>query len=491
MNLTVPEFAIIGHPNEGKSSVLSTLAEDDSVRVSPIPGETVVCQGFPVRIDGREVIRFVDTPGFQNPRQVLQWMQAYEGPELSMLAAFIAAHRDDPAFHDDCELLAPVAAGAGVIFVVDGSRPLRHVDRAEMEILRLSGAPRMAVINCKEEEAGYLSDWQNAFRKHFNAVRLFNSCRATYRQRIELLESLKAIDQQLEPVLRTVIAAFEADWAARNQRTAAILAGMLVETLGYRRTVACTADEEQQRRQELRGEYQRFVAEREQRAREEIRRLFKHNIFNLELPPQSILAEDLFSQRTWEFLGLSGGQLIVAGALGGAALGVGIDAATIGASFGLFSAVGGLIGAGATALKGRELLAGVRLLGMRMGGEQLQVGPVSNIQLLYILLDRMLIFYALVINWAHGRRDYERLAAPRPGAGKAGLTGQWGREERAVCGRLFQAVRRGRETEIEEASLALQELLRVQLLAIAEDRSPLGAACELPAAGDGSRKPAL
>ena len=39
---TVPEFAIIGHSNEGKSSVLSTLAEDDSVRVSPIPGETVV-----------------------------------------------------------------------------------------------------------------------------------------------------------------------------------------------------------------------------------------------------------------------------------------------------------------------------------------------------------------------------------------------------------------------------------------------------------------
>ena len=145
---TIPEFAIIGHPNEGKSSVLSTLAEDDSVRVSPIPGETVLCQPFPVRIDGREIIRFIDTPGFQNPRQTLQWLQEYQGPEDRLLTAFIEAHRDDPAFRDDCELLRPVAAGAGVIFVVDGSRPLRHVDRAEMEILRLTGAPRMAVINC-------------------------------------------------------------------------------------------------------------------------------------------------------------------------------------------------------------------------------------------------------------------------------------------------------------------------------------------------------
>ena len=69
--MTIPEFAILGHPNEGKSSVLSTLAEDDSVRVSPIPGETTECRSFPVIIDGREVLRFTDTPGFQNPARVL------------------------------------------------------------------------------------------------------------------------------------------------------------------------------------------------------------------------------------------------------------------------------------------------------------------------------------------------------------------------------------------------------------------------------------
>ena len=53
------EIAIIGHPNEGKSSVLSTLAEDDSVRISPYPGETTVCRSFPVMIDNHEIIRFV------------------------------------------------------------------------------------------------------------------------------------------------------------------------------------------------------------------------------------------------------------------------------------------------------------------------------------------------------------------------------------------------------------------------------------------------
>ncbi|ADW16901.1 GTP-binding protein HSR1-related protein [Desulfobulbus propionicus DSM 2032] len=472
---TVPEFAIIGHPNEGKSSVLSTLAEDDSVRVSATPGETVVCQAFPVRIDGREIIRFIDTPGFQNPRQTLEWLQSYQGPEEGMLEAFIGAHQDDPAFQDDCELLRPVAAGAGVIFVVDGSRPLRHVDRAEMEILRLTGAPRMAVINCKDEEEGYLAKWQGEFRKHFNAVRLFNSCRANYRQRIDLLESLKSIDQQLEPVLRTVIEAFQDDWEVRSQRTAAILAAMLIDIISYRRVVPCAPDEEERKRQDLHRDYLEYVTGRERQAQQAIRALFKHNIFNLELPPQSILAEDLFSQRTWEFLGLSKRQIILAGALGGAALGVGIDAATVGTSFGLFSAVGGLIGAGATALKGKDLLSGVRLLGMKMGGEQLRVGPVTNIQLLYILLDRGLLFYSHVINWAHGRRDYERMAAlPMTAGATGGFTRRWQREQRAVCDRFFRAVLKGHEGEIEETSVALQDLLRDQFLGLSEDRALLG-----------------
>ncbi|MCA1787416.1 MAG: 50S ribosome-binding GTPase, partial [Desulfobacteraceae bacterium] len=55
----VPEFAVLGHPNEGKSSVVSTLAEDDQIRVSPVPGETTVCRTYTVTMDGQDIIRFV------------------------------------------------------------------------------------------------------------------------------------------------------------------------------------------------------------------------------------------------------------------------------------------------------------------------------------------------------------------------------------------------------------------------------------------------
>lgn len=466
----VPEFAIIGHPNEGKSSVLSTLAEDDSVRVSPIPGETTRCQIFPVRIDGREIIRFIDTPGFQNPRQILQWFLDHQEPVETLIPRFLEAHAELPAFADDCELLRPVAAGAGIIFVVDGSRPLRHVDRAEMEILRLTGAPRMAVINCKDEEAGYLAQWQAEFRRHFNAVRLFNANRATYRQRIDLLENLKAIDQQLEPVLRQVVEAFRADWRLRLSQTTAILVTMLQDVLSYRTAVPCAKEDEPRRRQELHQVFHKYVSSREHQAQQAIRQLFKHNIFNLELPPQSILQEDLFSKRTWEFLGLSDRQIIAAGALGGAALGIGLDAATIGSSFGLISVVGGLLGAGATALKGREMLSGVRLLGMKMGGEQLQVGPVNNIQLLYVLLDRGLLFYNHVINWAHGRRDYDQIPAGQ-GQHKSGFTCQWDGGRHKICARFFRAVQKEDSRNLGQAMQEFQAMLASELLAIAEERT--------------------
>ena len=153
---------------------------------------------------------------------------------------------------------------------------------------------------------------------------------------------------------------------------------------------------------------------------------------------------------------------------------MGIDAATIGTSFGLFSAVGGLVGAGATALKGKEMLSGVRLLGMKMGGEQLQVGPVNNIQLLYILLDRSLLFYSHVINWAHGRRDYKQpkeSASPR--RGKGGFTRHWPSSRQKICDRFFRSVQKEADRTAEEASEALQALICDQLQAIAEDRSSI------------------
>jgi hypothetical protein len=471
----ITEFAIIGHPNEGKSSVLSTLAEDDSVRVSPTPGETTECRTFPVVIDGVEVLRFTDTPGFQNPRRVLHELKAFaeHGPE--MIRLFLEAFRTDPEMRDDCELLLPVARGAGIIYVVDGSRPVRNIDRAEMEILRLTGRPRMAVINCKGEDTAHLADWKDAFRKTFNSNRVFNAHRATYAERILLLEALKSIDQDWQGLLDLVVSAFKKDWAARNDRAADIILGLLADCLSFKVVGDLLPDrEENMLRQRLHEDYTKAIRKKEKAAHLQIRSLFKHNIFKYDLPPCSILHEDLFNEKTWQFLGLSKGQMAMAGALSGAAVGAGIDLAHAGLTFGIFTTLGGAIGTVGALMGGKSLSTKTRLLGVGLSKEQVQVGPNTSVQFLHILLDRALLFYAHIINWAHGRRDYpgdrDETNGPQPLLPRIS-SGQWQASSLKVCREYFQAMRDGDEDKKEIAKRSLQKILTDAMMSISHSEN--------------------
>ncbi|MFO7557928.1 MAG: GTPase/DUF3482 domain-containing protein [Desulfobacterales bacterium] len=456
----IPEFAVLGHPNEGKSSVVSTLAEDDSVKVSPTPGETVRCRAFPVVIDGREIIRFIDTPGFQVPRKTLEWFKNFNGPADRIVQEFIKANQDNRIFSDECELLSPIARGAGIIFVADASRPVRSDDKAEMEILRLTGRPRMAIINSKDVHADFSDDWKNEFRQNFNTIRVFNAHNATYSERIALLESLKGIDQDWEPDLFKVISAFKLDWDSRNQKTAGLICDLLAKSLRHYVTGNISDESmEMKEREKLQEAYKEKIIFFEKNAYQKIRKLFKHNIFNVDLPGQSILLEDLFSEKTWKVLGLTQTQLIAAAAAAGSAAGVFLDVAAAGHTFGIFTALGGIVGAGSAMFKGREI-AKTKVAGLPLGGYQIKVGPNRNIQFLYVLLDRALIFYFHIINWTHGRRDYPRNGSSVFSAGneKQGFTSRFDGESKKICNAFFKEIGRNDDIKMESAK---QELIRL------------------------------
>ena len=464
----IPEFAIVGHPNEGKSSVVSTLAEDDSVRISPVPGETIQCQTFPVSIDGQEIIKFTDTPGFQNPKQTLDWMKNYQGEDNKIVEIFCQFHKDKPDFRDDCELFSPIVKGAGIIYVVDGSRPLRSIDKAEMEILRLTGRPRMAIINCKEEQANYLDQWKNEFRKHFNSVRVFNAHKATYAERIELLESLKSIDQDWQPCLEKVILAFKKDWEYRNTLVVDIMYSMFIDCLQFSIARNFTDKSKQKNiTKKLQDEFNRSLENKEKNAHKRIRKLFKHNIFKYDLPAYSILNKDLFNEKTWQLLGLTQKQLITAASIAGGAIGAAIDVAAAGLTFGIFTAIGGVAGAGWAALGGAENLAKSKIVGISLGGQQIKIGPVDNIQFFYILMDRALIFYSHIINWAHGRRDYPLVSMEKKSEPvKSGFTAEWDEKTKKICINFFKAVRNNEDINIENTRELIKNIISNALIKI-------------------------
>lgn len=464
----IPEFAILGHPNEGKSSVLSTLAEDDSVRISNIPGETTECRSFPVIIDGHEVLRFTDTPGFQNPARVLAELKKRAKSGDTPLRDFRAFAATIPELHDDYELLGPVERGAGIIYVVDGSRPVRNVDRAEMEILRLTGKPRMAIINCKDQEDEYLEAWKNEFRKNFNSSRVFNAHRATYAERIFLLEALKSIDQDWQQPLSQAVEAFRRDWAARSAATVDIITGLLTDCLSLQLSENIgPGNAAEECRQRLFLTYSKTLTEKEKIAHQRIRSLFKHNIFQYALPPHSILHADLFDERTWQLLGLTKKQVVVAGGLGGAAIGAGLEMATLGHSLGIFTVAGTVAGALGALFGGQTFSGKAELMGIPLGGERVQVGPAKSIDLLFVLLNRSLLYYRHTINWAHGRRDYEKVGQPLlMAASRQAFTDRWSVGDIKTCHDFFKSM--GKKDNDEQGSIRFRELLRATLQEISE-----------------------
>jgi len=70
-----PVFAVVGHPNKGKSSIVSTLSRQDAVSISDISGTTTQSQSFAMEVEGSSLYTLVDTPGFQRrvPALSMSW----------------------------------------------------------------------------------------------------------------------------------------------------------------------------------------------------------------------------------------------------------------------------------------------------------------------------------------------------------------------------------------------------------------------------------
>lgn len=466
----IPTFAVVGHPNEGKSSVVATLTEDDSVRISDFPGETTICSDYSVRVDDRVLIRFLDTPGFQHPKETLDWMHRQVGQNQHPARAFVNAFRQDTSKRHDVELMTPLAAGAGIIYVVDGSRPLRKSDLSEMEILRMTGNPRMALINPKDGDDAFLQAWKDACAKTFNLTRTFNAHHASFGERMALLESLKRMHQDWEPAMVDAVDAFEADWKRRNREAARIMTECLAHALELQTQAKSTEkSQEESIRKRLVKDYQQSITQLEEVAQSKIRLLYRHRQFRPFLPEQSILREDLFTERSWQLLGLSRRQIIMAAAILGGGAGVKLDLLFANFSFGLFTLSGATLAAVGVWMKG-ENMARVTVKRMNIGGVRLTVGPNRNPQFPFVLLDRLLLYYQIIINWAHARQDHVQQMTQLEDETKMGFTAKWGRKQRDAYAHLFKKLRSNKASDHEGVITEMQGVIEETLWSISHEK---------------------
>jgi hypothetical protein len=444
----IPTFVIAGQPNEGKTTVLATLAEDDQAAISPVPGTTVRSVQYPVEVDGDPVMIFIDTPGFQEPAATLEWFRAQPADSLPA-AAFVEEHQSRNRFQAECEIFQPLARGAAVIYVVDASRPVRETDRQEIEILRLCGNPRIAVLYRKETDQDYRPDWARVLARDFNLRREFNAHHATFHERIDLLEAAKTVIQEWRQPMEHAIHALRDDWELRLGRAATELCRLLRDLVTLRENDPINPDENPERAaQRAKQRLEQSIRNREHRFRQHIRRLFRHRRDNWILPEPVVT--DVFSKQVWRCLGLTKPQLLAAGSALGAATGGAVDIAVGGHSL-LFGAFVGAASGAVLSWLSADRAVKVHTPQFHWGPFQFRRRPLGGIHaqasidtrsnLLWILIDRAWIYLDAARFWSHGRR-LDPVTINPDDTRKQGISSALSRSDRALISRFISLLRK-------------------------------------------------
>lgn len=464
-----PTFAVVGKINMGKSSVLSTLLEVDDnalIRVSGTPGETTRCQVLPLTFDDREMIRFLDTPGFSRAVEAMRAIQDLHGegtPDLDSVRRFVEIQLDRREFEDEARLLQPVVEGAGVLYVVDPSKPLRDAFIAEMEILRWTGVPRMALLNETSSNEEREKKWRQRLGSYFNLVRTFNAHRARFEERRVLLKSLLEIDEKHRSRIAETIDLIDSEWEQRREESVDLIMDFLSRALRHREKGTIGEKEElehrkERRKEELKRQYYASLSKMEEKTYRRLLKLYRHRLLRVELRGEAMQGVDLASAETWQKWGLSRTQLTFAGGLAGGAAGGAIDLATGGLTHGLGAALGALTGAGGAFFKGDRLpqlkfsAEGVTLDGDH--SKALVLGPPESDNFAWILLDRFLHHYREIVTRSHGRREETVIE----GEG-AGWVRRFGRDRRSMLQKWILSQLKGSARSFDSEVFAELELI--------------------------------
>ena len=451
----VPGFAVVGRPNKGKSSIVATLARDDSVHIAARSGSTRGTRRFPLQVDGITLYELIDTPGMQRARQMLAWLKANCTDAAARPVAvkrFLDEHTGDDQFADECLALQPIVDGAGIIYVVDGSVPFGADYEAEMEILRWTGRPSLALVN-PIENSEYVEQWSAGLGQYFQTVRVFDAHRAEYSKQLDLLTLFGHLDPEWQQPLHRAVELLEADRCRQHQEAAEIIADLIYEGLTY--TVDQAVPEgapEDPVRKVLFARYQRALIKRERESRNRVEELFYYRDLDKSEQGIDFAEEDLFHQENWYLWGLNRRQLLLAaGAAGGVAgggAGVVVDGMTGGLLGGLATLAGGIGGALAStrsALKYSDDIARWSVSGVPTGGNRLSYGPSRNANFPFVLLGRAMQHHRLISQRTHAVRAPLTLTEPAL---------DWlADKERRQLARIFDSIRSNKRLTEQRAEL--------------------------------------
>ncbi|MGE4050564.1 MAG: DUF3482 domain-containing protein [Piscinibacter sp.] len=384
-------LAVVGHTNAGKTSLLRTLTRRrDFGEVSARPGTTRHVEAVELASDDGVVLRFLDTPGLEDPIALLDALGPLRADMTppQRIRAMLATRAAQAEFEQEAKVLRALLDVDAALFVVDSREPVVAKFRCEAEILASCGKPVLPVLNFVRDPSSREDAWRTLladFGLHaqvrFDAVAPFDGGEA------QLYAALQALLPQRQAALRAMAAFVERERAARDEAGRRTVAQALLALAALRVTVSREELADAARKAAIVEAFRTDVLQRARRAVHELLDLhaFARDDAELAMLPwlDGRWAADLFHPETLRDAGVRLGKGAAIGAGVGLAADVALAGLSLGAAAALGATVGGAISQGfgplgrrlADAVQGREslsledtvlLVVAQRLLGLHL-----------------------------------------------------------------------------------------------------------------------------
>ncbi len=394
-----PKFVIVGHPNKGKSSIVSALTLNDTVAISDLPGTTKHSRSFYLKKGNKIYYELVDTPGFQRPRKLIKWLKSFgdvgaiERPKL--IEKFLHENCSSHEFKDECELLRPIMEGGAIIYVVDASKPYSPEYEYEMEILRYCAKPSLAVLNYIGED-DYTQEWDAVLGQYFRIVKKFNPMKADIKEHIELLDALSYVDIKNSKAIKEAIEVLKEYQQQLIDKISMLIAEYIKSALSFK--IVKNLHFGKPDEDALYKEFEKNIVNLERKLFDNIKKElnFKNDRFEIE---SSELKYNIFSKESREIFGLEREKLLLISAISGAAVGGAIDLAVGGHSFFLGSIIGAGVGF-AGAMYGYDEISKIKYI----SSKKVQIGPIEDPNIGFILLNRGVAYAKTALHTSHANR---------------------------------------------------------------------------------------
>lgn len=401
------KFAVVGHPNKGKSSLVATLAQNDRVLVSELSGTTIEAQYFNFRLNGETCYQLIDTPGFQRARKLLEELKSRitsVTERKNLLQNFVADKSNATGYPDEYQLLRPILDGAAIIYLVDGATPYSSDYEPEMEILQWTGQPRMAVIN-PIGGTEYVDQWMPVLDQYFSTVRIFDPLKSDFKSQMDLLGVFGTLRTDWKPDIEKTLSSLEQQRIEKISQAARVIMATCESMLQYRLEGRQSDQADELASGYLYQSYCKVLRKLEQDSWKEIKKLFVHHHIEQSVTGLNVENDDLFDEKSWQVWGLPRKTIIMLAAGSGAASGALVDVALGGTSLMLGAAIGSVAAGSAATLLGKNL-AQSRIAGILPLGKLIrQIGPIKNPVFAWAILGRQIFYASELLHRNHARRD--------------------------------------------------------------------------------------